>query len=158
MKTRPWTALALFILLSLSVSVIGGWVTSSSVGTWYARLNKPAWNPPNWIFGPVWTLLYAMMAFVGWRLWCRREANPAIGPALTGFFVQMFFNFLWSMLFFGLRAPGTALIDIALLLIAIVWMNLRLLRIDRTLALLWMPYVLWVSFATALNFWIWRHN
>ncbi len=158
MKARQWPALGGFLLLSVAVSAIGGAVTAFSVGTWYHALVKPAWNPPNWLFGPAWTALYLMMAAAAWRVWRLRETNPAVRAVLVGYGVQLGLNCLWSVLFFGLRSPGAALVDVVLLWGALVWLQIRLGRIDRIAASLWAPYVAWVTFASALNFEIWRMN
>lgn len=159
-SSRPfhWPALVGFIGLSIVVSALGGAVTATSVGSWYRELAKPEWNPPNWIFGPVWTALYLMMAVAAWRVWRSREGAAGARPVLTGYFVQLGLNCLWSLLFFGLRSPGLALIDIALLWGVLIWLQLSLTRIDRVSAGLWAPYVAWVTFAAALNFEIWSLN
>lgn len=152
---RTWPALLGFIVLVAAISALGGWITSTSVSTWYAALDKPAWTPPGWLFGPVWTLLYAMMAVVAWRLWLVRKDRPDARFTLALWFTQLALNCVWSFLFFGLRSPAAGLLDIAALLLVIVWIELRLLRTHRTHALLWAPYILWVGFASALNLSIW---
>ena len=157
-QSRHWPALGGFILLSVVVSGLGGAVTATSVGSWYVTLIKPSWNPQNWVFGPAWTALYLMMAVAAWRVWRLREANPAVRAVLVGYGVQLGLNCVWSVLFFGLRAPALALADIALLWGVLVWLQIRLTRIDRMAAGLWAPYVAWVTFAAALNFEIWRLN
>jgi tryptophan-rich sensory protein len=153
-----WSALGGFIGLSVVVSALGGAVTATSVGSWYRELAKPEWNPPNWIFGPVWTALYLLMAVAAWRVWRAREEVAEARSVLTGYFVQLGLNCLWSVLFFGLRSPGLALIDIALLGGVLIWIQVRLARLDRVSAGLWAPYVAWVTFAAALNLEIWRLN
>lgn len=152
---RSWPALLGFILLVAAVSAIGGAITATSVTTWYAGLDKPSWTPPGWLFGPAWTLLYAMMAVVAWRLWQQRHESAAARFTLRLWFVQLALNCAWSFLFFGLRSPLAGLIDILALLVVIIWIQLRLARDRRTLALLWTPYIAWVAFATALNASIW---
>jgi translocator protein len=152
---RSWPALLGFILLVAAVSALGGAVTATSVTTWYAGLDKPSWTPPGWLFGPAWTLLYAMMAVVAWRLWQQRHASPAYRLTLRLWFVQLALNCAWSFLFFGLRSPLAGLVDILALLVVIIWIQVRLARERRALALLWTPYVAWVAFATALNASIW---
>jgi tryptophan-rich sensory protein len=154
-NARSWPALLGFILLVAAVSALGGTVTASSVTSWYAGLDKPSWTPPGWLFGPAWTLLYAMMAAVAWRLWQQRLASPAARLTLRLWFVQLALNCAWSFLFFGLRSPLAGLIDILALLVVIIWIQVRLARERRALALLWTPYVAWVAFATALNASIW---
>lgn len=152
---RSWPALIGFILLVAGVSALGGAITATSVTTWYAGLDKPAWTPPGWLFGPAWTLLYAMMAVVAWRLWQQRRDVPAARLTLRLWFLQLALNCAWSFLFFGLRSPLAGLLDILALLVVLIWIQLRLARERRALAMLWTPYILWVSFATALNFSIW---
>ena len=161
MKSRDWFALPLFLAASLAASVVGGLATASSVNSWYPTLAKPAWTPPSAMFGPVWTVLYIFMSVAAWRVWRHREnpsAQPAVRALLTAHVLQLVLNASWSLLFFGLRRPEFAFIDIVALLATLFWMQIRLSRIDRPAALLWTPYLLWVGFATALNFSIWRLN
>ncbi len=155
MTNRSWPALIGFIVLVAAVSALGGAITTTSVGTWYQTLDKPSWTPPGWLFGPVWTLLYAMMSVVAWRLWRVRGESSAARATLALWFGQLALNGAWSFLFFGLRSPAAGLVDIAALLGVILWIQVRLARFDRMLALLWSPYVVWVGFATALNLSIW---
>jgi benzodiazapine receptor len=150
-SARSWPALLGFILLVACVSALGGAVTSSSVATWYATLDKPAWTPPGWLFGPAWTLLYALMAVVAWLLWGQRHESPAARVTLRLWFLQLALNCAWSFLFFGLRSPLAGLLDILALLVVIIWIQFRLAGGRRALALLWMPYIAWVAFAAALN-------
>lgn len=152
-------ALALILLLALCFGVagLGGYWTSSTVGTWYQTLRKPSWTPPGWIFGPVWTLLYAMMAVAAWLIWLRRSESGTT-LALTLFAIQLAFNLAWSGLFFALKSPAAGLADILLLWLAILATLLAFWRISTPAGLLLLPYLLWVSFATALNFALWRMN
>ncbi|RFC41925.1 MAG: tryptophan-rich sensory protein [Verrucomicrobia bacterium] len=152
-----WIALGLFLLASFTASAIGGYATFESVRTWYPTLAKPSWNPPAAVFGPVWTLLYTLMAFAAWRIWLRRELAGA-RPALRWFFVSLALNALWSVLFFGLHRPGLALLEVVLFWGTLVLVQLRFARLDRVAGWLWAPYVAWVSFATVLNAAIWRLN
>lgn len=154
--TRAWPSLLGFIALVAVVSALGGWVTSTSVNTWYAELAKAEWRPPNALFGPVWTALYAMMAVVGWKLWRARTSSPAARSLLVLWAVQLVLNSAWSFLFFGLRSPLAGLLDIVPLLVVVLWIQIGLFKWDRVLGVLWVPYVLWLSFATALNFSIWH--
>lgn len=152
-----WLALLGFVALTLLAASLGGGATATSVGTWYQELAKPEWNPPRWLFGPVWTALYLMMAVAAWRVWRHRE-HPERLRALRWFFAQLALNTLWSFLFFGLRRPDLAFIEILVLWGAIVATGLKFWRIDRPAALLWLPYVLWVSFASVLNGTVWWLN
>jgi tryptophan-rich sensory protein len=154
---RDALALAAFLGLCFAVAALGGWVTQESVGTWYRTLRKPAFNPPDWVFGPVWMLLYAMIAVAGWRAW-RKRARPRARAAFQAYGAQLALNLLWSFLFFGARQVGLALVDIAALLGAIVLTIALFARLDRMAAALLLPYAAWVAFAAALNFAIWRLN
>jgi len=149
--------LAAFLLVCLVVSGIGGLVTATSVGGWYATLNKPVFNPPNWVFGPVWTVLYLAMAVAAWRVWRRAESIGRI-RALAVFGIQLGLNLLWSVLFFGFQQIGLTLVDIVLLLTAIT-LNARLFwHIDRVAGWFFVPYIVWVVYATALNGSLWLLN
>lgn len=126
-------------------------------GEWYAALNKPAWNPPGWIFGPVWTALYAMMALAAWLVW--QQGGFAVQRRPLGLFLlQLALNALWTPLFFGLHQPGLAFVGIILLWLAILATLLTFWRVSRAAAWLLVPYLAWVSFATVLNGTIWRLN
>lgn len=156
MRNR-WLGLAGFLGISFVIAALGGAATSSSVSTWYQTLVKPTWNPPAWVFGPVWTLLYTLMAVAAWRVWLRPE-HPQTRAALGWYFTQLGLNALWSFLFFGLRRPDLALVEIELLLVCLVVVQLKFRRIDRVAGLLWLPYVAWVAFAAVLNSTIWWLN
>ena len=163
--TRAWdyAGLAVFIAINAAISALGGWATAASVGTWYPTLAKPAFNPPNWIFAPVWSALYLMIAIAGWRVW-RRSGGEASGVrrevrlALTVYAVQLALNLSWSFVFFGARLIGPALAVIAALLAAIIANAFLFWRIDRAAGALLVPYAAWVSFATLLNAALWRLN
>ncbi len=130
---------------------------AASPGAWYAELNKPDWTPPGWVFGPVWTILYAIMGVSTWLVWRRRHEAAVVWP-LTAFGVQLVLNLIWSPLFFGLQRPDLAFFDIAVLLVAIVATIALFARVSRPAAVLLTPYLAWVLFAAALNFTIWRMN
>lgn len=139
------------VVLSLAVGGASGIVTADAISGWYATLNKPSFNPPNWIFGPVWSVLYALMGVAAGLVWAAATDRTQLRRALAVFALQLGLNAAWSLLFFGLRSPALALVEIFLLLAAIGWC-MRLFRpIDRVAAALLVPYVLWVSFATVLN-------
>ena len=154
---REWRAAALIVAICLSVGALGGLMTASGVSTWYPTLEKPAWNPPNGVFGPVWTALYAMMALAYWLVW-RRRGLAGARAATALFAIQLSLNLAWSGLFFSLQRPDLALLDIFALLIALVWTTLEFHRHSRTAAALMVPYILWVSFALSLNAAIWWLN
>lgn len=136
---------------------IGGLATASSVTTWYAGLIKPPFNPPNAVFGPVWTTLYVLMALAAWRVW---RAGPAARrrPGLILYAAQLALNLGWSLIFFGLRQPAIALAEVALLLAAVVATAVAFWHADRPAGLMMIPYAAWVAFASVLNFEIWRLN
>ncbi|NIR28387.1 MAG: tryptophan-rich sensory protein [Gammaproteobacteria bacterium] len=143
--------------LCFAVSGIGGGVTATSVDTWYQTLQKPSFNPPDWVFAPVWTALYLLMAIAGWRVWRRARAEPR-QAALTLFGAQLGLNLAWSFLFFGFQRIGLALLDIVVLLLAIIITTVLFWRIDRLAGALFVPYALWVAYATVLNAALWSLN
>ena len=157
MKPQRPLALVGFIAASFTAAAIGGAATATSVGTWYRALNKPPWNPPDWIFGPAWTVLYVLMAIAAWRVW-RRTDGDVRRRTLLLFGAQLALNALWSVLFFGLRRPGFALVDVVALWSLLLVLQLRFTRIDRVAGGLWAPYLAWVSFASALNAAVWWLN
>ena len=132
-------------------------MTSTSVGTWYQQLRKPSFNPPDWVFAPVWTTLYIAMAVAAWRVWRERGVQGARFE-LSLFATQLTLNLGWSILFFGLRQIGGALVEILILLAAIVATALAFRRIDGIAALLLVPYIAWVAFATLLTAALWWLN
>jgi translocator protein len=138
------------LILTLGVGAIAGIFTSSSVTGWYAGLNKPSFNPPNWLFGPVWTVLYIIMGISLFMIW-KIEPSKERNIALLIFMVQLIFNFCWSFIFFHFKLIGPALIDIIVLWISIVVMLILFYTIKPLAAYLNIPYLLWVSFASILN-------
>jgi len=154
--TLSWAVLTGFVAAAFVAGAIGSWATFPAVRVWFPLLVKPSWNPPGWLFGPVWTTLYVLMGVALWRAW--RTRAPAVPALVRGYFVSLAFNALWSVLFFGLKQPAWALAEIILLWGLLVWLQAGLWRTDRLAAALWLPYVLWVSFATALNAAIVRLN
>jgi benzodiazapine receptor len=150
-------ALGALLLLSAVVAGISTEATIENVRTWYPTLIKPAFNPPNWLFGPVWTLLYIAMAVAAWRVWRLRGRSNVNGPAGL-YLAQMALNFAWSLLFFGLHRVGAALVDIVGLAVLLATTLVVFWRRDAIAGLLLAPYLAWVSFAGALNFAIWRLN
>lgn len=149
--------LAGFIALSFLVSSLGGAATTTSVDTWYQTIQKPPFNPPDWIFAPVWISLFIMMAVAGWRVW-RRAGFSQERQAFALYGLQLLLNLTWSFLFFGLQQIGLALLEICFLLFAIIATTIAFWRIDRIAGLLFVPYMLWVSFATVLNASLWLLN
>lgn len=148
---KDWLKLAISVLLPLLAGFVGGLFTSSSVSTWYLTLNKPFFNPPDWVFGPVWTLLYILMGLSFYLVWVNKKKNNL---ALSIFGIQLFLNLLWSVLFFGLRNPLFAFIEIIFLWAAILCAIILFYRIDKNASYLLIPYILWVSFAAVLNLYL----
>ncbi|WP_288351013.1 TspO/MBR family protein [uncultured Thalassospira sp.] len=155
-RTRVFALIA-FMVLCLIISAAGGAVTATSVNDWYAGLQKPAFNPPNWLFGPMWTIIYFLIAFSGWRVWLKAGIANAKGPFIV-YGLQLTLNLAWSFLFFGARSPFWGLVDIVILLALIIANCAMFLKIDRLAGILLIPYVLWVGFATLLNGAIWHLN
>ncbi|MFH1439952.1 MAG: TspO/MBR family protein [Candidatus Woesearchaeota archaeon] len=140
--------LVISLLLPFLASAIGGLFTASSVSTWYVELSKPSFNPPSWIFGPVWTILYLLMGISLYLVWIKKYDKPAF----IVFGVQLVLNALWSILFFGIKSPFFAFIEIILLWLAILITILYFYKINKISAYLLIPYMLWVTFAAVLNF------
>ena len=157
---RPplWAALALAIIPVAATSVAGGAVTVPQIGGWYAGLIKPPFNPPNWIFGPMWTALYALMAFAVFRILRLPIGTPGRRRALVVYHGQLLLNFAWSFAFFGANSPVAGLVVIIPLLIAIVATIAAFRPLDRIASLVLWPYLAWVGFATLLNASIWWLN
>jgi translocator protein len=151
---RRWLGLVGWLLLTFGASATAAFVSTDG---WYAELAKPTWNPPGWIFGPVWTTLYLMMAVAAWRVWLRggwAQQKMALGL----FLLQWALNALWTPLFFGLHQPGWALLEI-LLLLAVLLATIRAFwSADRIASALLFPYAAWVAFASVLNGAIWWLN
>ncbi len=149
-------ALAGFLAICFAAAAAGGVLTAMSVETWFPQLTKPSWAPPNWVFGPVWSALYAAMAVAAWLVW--RRAGRDARASLVLFGIQLALNVAWSGLFFGLRSPGLAFFELIVLWIAIAATLTAFSRWSRVAGALLVPYLAWVTFAGALNFAIWRLN
>lgn len=156
-STKYWLALAVFLILCYGVAAIGSLSTIPAIPTWYAALSKPSFNPPNWIFGPVWSILYGLMAIAGWLVWRTSSSNRRT-DALMLFGLQLVLNFLWTPVFFHFHAIRIALVIIMLLWLAILFTTVRFWRLSHLAAWLMVPYLVWVAFASALNFEICRLN
>jgi tryptophan-rich sensory protein len=148
---RPVVGFVIFMAAVMAAATIG---SSFLPGEWYQALAKPAWTPPNWLFAPVWTVLYVMIGFAGWLVWRAEGASPAVAIWI----VQLGLNAAWSWVMFGLHYIGAALGVIAVLWLAILLFIVTARRTSGTAAALFVPYLAWVSFAAALNFEIWRLN
>ena len=152
-----WIGLILFLLGCFSVAGLGSFATTPEIPTWYATLRKPAWNPPNWLFGPVWTALYAAMAIAAWIVW-KRTGWSGSNDALWLFVIQLALNLAWSFIFFRFHSPRWAFVEIVALWIAIAATLAKFAGISRVSAMLLAPYLAWVTYAATLNFAIWRMN
>ena len=133
------------------VAGIGSFFTTSAIDTWYTTLQKPFFNPPNWVFGPVWTLLYLLMGISLYLVWITKIGREKKQQAITFFFIQLALNVLWSILFFGLKSPSAAFVGIVLLWLAIFLTIKNFLKISRVAGWLLIPYIAWASFASVLN-------
>jgi len=149
---RTLPSLIAFLAATFLVAALGAQFTP---GEWYASLVKPAFNPPNWIFAPVWSVLYAMMAVAAWLVWCETQT---LGRPIILWFVQLVLNATWSWLFFGLERPDLAAVEILVLLGVILALAAAFFRIHRLAGWLLVPYIAWVSFASVLNIALWRLN
>jgi tryptophan-rich sensory protein len=149
--------LVVAIVICFAAAGLGGLVTTPQIPNWYADLAKPNWTPPGWIFGPVWSCLYLMMAVAAWLVW-RQHGFAGAKLPLTLFAIQLALNSLWSVLFFGLQNPGAAAVEIILLWVAILATLIAFWKRSRWAGGLLLPYLAWVSFAAVLNVAIWRMN
>jgi translocator protein len=153
----PWLGLVVLVAICFAAAGIGGAVTTPKIDNWYATLVKPDWNPPNWIFGPVWSVLYLGMAIAAWLVWRHGGVAGAVGSLML-FGAQLVLNLAWSCLFFGLQNPGAAFVDIVLLWAAIAATMAAFWSRSTLAGLLFVPYLAWVSFAAVLYFVVWRLN
>ncbi len=150
------------LVTSLTICLFAGFIgsifTAPSISTWYATLIKPSFNPPDWIFAPVWTTLFVLMGISLYLVWNKGLQDKKVKTHLLIFGLQLALNVLWSFLFFGLHSPFYAFLEIIILWAAIVLTILNFSKVSRTAGLLLIPYICWVSFAAILNFSIWRLN
>lgn len=151
MSKKQFFTLILAIFFSFLASAVGSFFTDVSVGTWYLELNKPFFNPPNWVFGPVWSILYLMIGISLYLIWDEGINKKNVKIALSVFLIQWFFNAVWSVIFFGYHQIGLALMEIVLLWIFILLTIVNFYKVRKIAAYLLIPYLLWVSFATVLN-------
>lgn len=149
--------LTFFVLLCLGAGGLGAIATTPEIDDWYKTLAKPSWNPPDYVFGPVWTTLYVLMAIAAWLVWKPAGFTSAATP-LTLFAVQLALNIAWSWIFFGIHQPGWAFLEVAILWLAIMATTVAFFRCSRIAGCMMLPYLIWVGFAAALNFTIWRMN
>lgn len=155
MTTRQAIALAVSVGICLGAAGNGSVLTTPSLHPWYAILRKPAWTPPNWLFGPVWTALYLCMAVAAWLVW-RPAGFSSAGLPLTLFVIQLALSVVWSGIFFRLRLLGAAFLEVVLLWLFILSTAIAFWPVSRAASWLLVPYLTWVTYAAALNATIWR--
>jgi benzodiazapine receptor len=158
MSLKYISKLVISIVACLAAGAIGSVFTRNAIPTWYATQAKPPFTPPNWLFAPVWTLLYILMGVAAFLVWRNGLKNRQVRMALTVFLIQLVLNVLWSVAFFGLESPMYGLIVISILWVAILVTIVLFFRISRGASFLMWPYLLWVSFAAVLNSSIWLLN
>ena len=150
------------LIISLALpqlaGLIGSFFTVSAIATWYAALQRPSFSPPNWLFGPAWITLYILMGISVYLVWQKLEQNEKAKGVLWLFWVHLFFNAIWSIIFFGLQNPGLAFINIIIIWLLIIALMIKFWKINHWATYLLIPYLLWVSFASVLNYFIWYLN
>ena len=158
MKEIDWKKLILSIILCQFTGIIGSIATIPAIPSWYASLIKPPFNPPSWIFGPVWTILYTIMGISLYLIWQKGINKKQVKEAVKFFYLQLIFNSFWSIIFFGLKNPFAAFVEIIILLILIAFVIIKFYKINKIAAFLLVPYLIWSSFATLLTYNIWILN
>lgn len=156
-RRNPWIGLVVFVGISLAFGGIGSIITSDRSDAWYAGIAKPAWTPPDWLFGPVWTTLYILMGIAAWLVWKKVGLRAGAMPLIL-FGIQLLLNLSWNVVFFSMQSPGAALIEIIVLWLAILATLIAFWRVTPVAGWLFVPYLAWVTYAAALNFEIWRLN
>ena len=150
------------LIISLALpqlaGTVGSFFTTPAISTWYTTLQRPSFSPPNWLFGPVWIMLYILMGISVYLIWQKVEQNKIARGALWLFWIHLFFNAIWSVIFFGLQNPGLAFINIIIIWLLIIALMIKFWKISRWASYLLIPYLLWVSFASVLNYFIWYLN
>ena len=154
MIKNKYISLILIILITFLASAIGGFTTASFKEPWYSEIILPSFNPPSWVFGPVWTTLYILMSIAIWKIWI----NTFNQKILNLYFIHLFFNSIWSIIFFGFHLIGLALINLIVILIFIVLLMKNYFKIDRVSFYLMVPYLFWSFYAFILNFLIFFYN
>ncbi len=150
--------LVISVAIPLLAGVTSGFFTASGVGTWYQTIQKPSWNPPGWIFGPVWTTLYILMGIALYLVWKSDAATAVKKTAILLFAIQLLLNFFWSFIFFNQHQVGWALVEILVMWVFILLTIFAFASVNKTAAWLLVPYISWVSFAFLLNYTIWKLN
>lgn len=150
--------LVISIAIPVAIGATAGFFTVTGVGSWYQAINKPSWNPPGWVFGPVWTMLYIMMGVSLYLVWKSGNSIHLKRTAIGLFAVQLILNFFWSFIFFDQQQPGWAFVEIIAMWVFIFLTIFAFAKVNKTAAWLLVPYISWVSFATILNYTIWKLN
>lgn len=158
MTSKFYIRISFALAICLFIGFLSSLATQTSIGGWYLQLNKPSFNPPNWIFGPVWTLLYILMGIAAGIVWNKGFYHKWVKTALYHFLIQLLLNASWSLLFFGMQKPFWALIDISVLFVILIFTIKWFKIVSNTAAYLMIPYAVWILFAAVLNFEIWRLN
>ena len=158
MKKSDILKLIVSLIICQLAGFVGSLFTTPSIPTWYASLEKPSFNPPNWVFSPVWISLFVLMGISLFLVWQKTLHYPGVSSALFWFGIQLFLNMLWSVLFFGLKSPFFAFVGIIFLWVAIFLTLVKSFKVSRLAGVLFVPYICWVSFAAVLNFSIWNLN
>ncbi len=158
MKIKSLIHLILCIVFCQVAGGLGALLTTPEINGWYATIQKPSFNPPNWIFGPVWTTLFTLMGVSLWLILKSDASNPGRKIAFIWFTIQLTLNVMWSFLFFKLHSPLAGLVEIVLLWASILFLILRTYPLSKTGALINIPYLIWVPFVSLLNFWLWKLN
>lgn len=150
-KFNP-VAFILNLAITLFVGYLGSWFTLSSVKTWYVTINKPSFNPPDWIFPPVWTSIFILIAIAAYRIWQKKDQIQHFPRTVAVYLIQLILNLLWSFIFFYSRQIGVALFEIVALLLVVIFNAWVFYKIDKIAGMLFIPYILWLSFATVLTY------
>lgn len=150
--------LIISLVLPQLAGIVGSLFTTPVISTWYATLQRPSFSPPNWLFGPVWLLLYILMGISAYLIWQKFEQNKTARAALFLFWIHLIFNASWSIIFFGLQNPGLAFINIIIIWLLIIALIVKFWKINLWAVYLLIPYLLWVSFASILNYFTWHLN
>lgn len=158
MKTINVLKLLTSLIICQLAGVVGSFFTFPAISSWYTYLEKPPFNPPNWVFSPVWIIMFLFMGISLYLLWEEGLGNHSVKIALLFFSIQLILNICWSIVFFGLKSPFFALIEIIILWIAILITILKSFKVSKAAGILLIPYILWVSFAAVLNFFLWNLN
>ncbi|OGN04088.1 MAG: TspO protein [Candidatus Yanofskybacteria bacterium RIFCSPHIGHO2_02_FULL_44_12b] len=158
MRLNNFWKLAIAIAITETAGIVGSLFTVSEIPGWYTGLIKPALNPPGYIFGPTWTILYALMGIAAFLIWKTGWEQKRVKIALGIFILQLLLNAAWSIIFFGLHSPFWALIDIAAMWLAVIWTMVKFYPIRKKASYLLLPYIAWIAFAAYLNYMIWVLN